>query len=238
MSETREVVVLGGTGVAGREIVRALEAAGFSARPASRSSGVDVVAGTGLAEVLAGAVAVVDAVNATRRAEEVLITGTTNAVAAAEAAGVPHYVLLAIVGSEHVPLAYYRSKVRQEALVRDGAVPSTIVRATQFHPFVAGIVRGAGRFGVLPAPSARLQPVDPRDVARTVVGTIEAGPSSPRTIVGPEVLTVAELARQAGVGRRLPVPLPGRVGRALRAGALTDEHAPRGSIAFRDRSPA
>ena len=40
-------------------------------------------------------------------------------------------------------------------------------------------------------------------------------------VAGPQVLTLSELSHIGGHGIALPVPLPPRLGRALRAGALT-----------------
>jgi uncharacterized protein YbjT (DUF2867 family) len=230
----QRVVVLGGTGVAGRAIVEALRDAGHDAVAASRSSGVDVVTGKGLADALRGADAVVDAANATKGAEAVLATGTGNAVAASRAAGVRHYVVIGIVGSDRVPLAYYRLKLRQEAVVRESGVPHTVLRATQFHQFVQDVLTSTGRLRVLPAPRARLQPLDPRDLGRAVLATLADGPGPDRAIAGPEVLTLRELAEQAGTARRLRLPVPGRTVRAVVAGGLTDETAPRGSVTFRE----
>jgi uncharacterized protein YbjT (DUF2867 family) len=226
------VVVLGGTGVAGRAIVEALSDAGHDVVSASRSGGVDVATGVGLADAFAGATTVVDAANAAKDAEAVLVTGTGNAVLAARAAGVAHYVVIGIVGADRVPLGYYRLKLRQEAIVRDGGVPHTVLRATQFHPFVRDLVRSTGRLGVLPAPRARFQPLDPRDLARAVAGAVADGPGPDRAIAGPEVLTLREIAEQTGAGRRLRIPVPGRLARAVVAGGLTDEAAPRGRVTF------
>ncbi len=228
------VVVLGGTGVAGRAIVEALAHAGHDVVSASRSSGVDVATGAGLPAALAGATVVVDAANATKGAEAVLVTGTGNAVAASRTAGIGHYVLIGIVGADRVPLGYYRLKLRQEAVVRAGGVPHTVLRATQFHPFVQDLVTRTGRLGVLPAPRARFQPLDPRDLGRAVVAAVAEGPGPDRAIAGPEVLTLREIAEQAGARRRLPIPVPGRTARAVVAGGLTDEGAPRGTLTFRE----
>ncbi len=230
----QKVVVLGGTGVAGREIVKALDAAGYEAVSASRASGVDIAAGTGLDEAFAGAHAVVDAANSMKGAKDVLVTGTANAVDAAARAGVAHYVMLGIVGSDRVPMPYYKLKMAQEAVVREGTVPFTVLRATQFHQLVSDVIAGTGKLKVLPARKALIQPVDPRDVAQATVAVIAEGPSGDRAIAGPEVHTLKELARMAGAGRRLPVWIPGRAVRSINGGGLTDRTAPRGAITFRD----
>lgn len=236
MTHSEKVVVLGGTGVAGRAIVEALTDAGYDAVPASRSSGVDLVSGDGLADAFAGASAVVDASNATtgKRSRDLLACGTSNAVEAATAAGVAHYVLLGIIGSDTVPMPYYELKMRQERIVREAALPTTVLRATQFHQFVADILDATGKLRVLPARKAPLQPIDPRDVGAAVAELIASGPSGDARIAGPEILTLGELAEQYGAGRRLPLWLPGGTVRAVKRGDLTDPTAPRGRITFRE----
>lgn len=57
-------VVLGGTGLVGSRLVRAITARGHDAVAASPSSGIDTVTGAGLAEAFDGADAVVDVTNA------------------------------------------------------------------------------------------------------------------------------------------------------------------------------
>jgi uncharacterized protein YbjT (DUF2867 family) len=46
---------------------------------------------------------------------------------------VGHHVTLSVVGADRLPESgYFRAKAAQEELVKAGAVPYTIVRATQF----------------------------------------------------------------------------------------------------------
>lgn len=235
-AHTEKVVVLGGTGVAGRAIVEALTGAGYDVVSASRASGVDLVSGQDLGPTFEGASAVVDASNATngRKARDLLTRGTSHAVEAAAAAGVPHYVLLGIIGSDAVPLPYYELKIGQEQIVRAAPLPTTVLRATQFHPLVGAVLDATGRLRVLPARRAPLQPIDPRDVGAAVAELIASGPTGDARIAGPEILTLAELAEQYGAGRRVPLWIPGAAARALSRGALTDPTTPRGRITFRE----
>lgn len=235
-TNSEKVVVLGGTGVAGRAIVDTLTGAGYDVVSASRASGVDLVGGQDLEPTFAGASAVVDASNATngKQARDLLTRGTIHAVEAAAAAGVAHYVLLGIIGSDEVPLPYYKLKIGQEQIVRAAALPTTILRATQFHQLVGAVLDATGKLRVLPARKAPLQPIDPRDVGAAVAELIAAGPTGDAKIAGPEILTLAELAEQYGAGRRLPLWIPGATVRAVSRGSLTDPTAPRGRITFRE----
>ena len=58
------IVVIGGSGRVGSNVVRRLEAKGHEAVPASPATGVNTITGEGLAEVMAGADVVVDVSNA------------------------------------------------------------------------------------------------------------------------------------------------------------------------------
>jgi uncharacterized protein YbjT (DUF2867 family) len=119
---------------------------------------------------------------------------------------------------------------RKAAAVR-GPVPWTIVRATQFHELVANILGAAARWRGVPAPRALLQPVACAEVARYVADIAEQPARRAGTsIAGPEVTELRTLARtwRSVTGRRLtliPIRVPGRVGRALRSGALTTSQA-------------
>ena len=74
-----------------------------------------------------------------------------------------------------------------------------------------------------------------------VAGVAEGAPRAGRLqVAGPQVAEARDLARtwRSVTGRRtalIPVPLPGRLGRALRSGALTDERPDvRGTVTFAD----
>lgn len=238
------IAIVGGTGTIGRHVTAELARRGHDVRVLSRSSPafpVDLTSGHGLAAALAGCAAVVDASNAQRHAREVLVEGSGRLLAAERDAGVGHHVAISIVGCDQVPIGYYRAKTEQEHVVECGPVPWTIVRATQFHELVAAMLAAAARYRVLPIPGMPMQPVAARDVGRVLAGAAETSPGSGRVeVAGPQVVSVRELARTwlAATGRSaalLPVPLPGRAGRALRAGALTAAGADvTGTLTFAD----
>jgi uncharacterized protein YbjT (DUF2867 family) len=228
------IAITGGTGTVGREVALALYDRGHEVRVLSRHCpmAIDLTDGSGLAAALEGVDAVVEASNGRRR--ELLVDGTARLLAAEAEAGVRHHVAISIVGIERAPGGYYALKREQEALVKAGAVPWTIVRATQFHPLVDRILSKPARFGVVPSGAARLQPVDPREVAQVLADAVEARPARGTSeLAGPEILTLRELARQwrrANRSRALPLRVPAP--RALREGALTSATAPRASTTF------
>lgn len=235
------IAVVGGTGTLGRAVVARLEAAGHEALPLGRHTPtpVDLTTGAGLRAALEGCAAVVDASNAQRAAGETLVEGSRRLLAAEREAGVGHHVGITIVGCHEVPMAYYRHKVAQEAVVAAGPVPWTLVRATQFHDLPDAVFGAAARYGVLPLVAGRLQSVAVDEVAAVVADVATGAPRGGEVVVaGPRVDDLRELARgwhrATGRGRvPLRLPLPGKAGRAVRAGALTaPDPDVRGTVTF------
>jgi uncharacterized protein YbjT (DUF2867 family) len=240
------IAVIGGTGTLGRHVCAELATRGHEVRPVGRSSRdfpVDLTTGDGLRTALDGCSAVVDASNATsaKRAAQVLVGGSRRLLAAEQQAGVGHHVCMSIIGCERVPMGYYKVKVEQEDVVRQGGVPYTIVRATQFHELVAAALGAAGKYRVLPVPKLQLQTVAAAEVARVVADVATGPPGRDRVqVAGPEVSTARELARtwRSVTGHPallVPVPVPGNLGRTLRSGGLTADDADvLGEITFAD----
>ncbi len=236
------IAIAGGTGTLGSLVAAELARRGHEARVLSRSAPeyrVDLATGSGLERALAGCDVVVDASNSARHAADVLVAGTRRLLAAEQAAGVRHHVCVSIVGCEKAPMGYYRVKAEQERVAAQGPVLCSLVRATQFHELVLAALTTGRRWGVLPVPRARLQPIACAEVASVVAGVAEGAPRPGRIqVAGPEVADARDLVRtwRSVTGRRtvlVPVALPGRLGRALRTGALTDERPEvRGSVTF------
>src|SRR5260221_10641508 len=237
-----KVAVVGGTGVLGAPLVAELAARGDEVRVLSRGAprtppaGLSHrpghrISGEGLPEALAGVEVVVDAANSTAKPGEVLAEGTRRLLRAGADAGVRHHIGVSIVGCDRVPLAYYKVKVEQEAAIAAGEVPWSLLRATQFHTLIAWAFGQAGRFGVVPTGSARLQPIHPPVVAARLAEVAHAEPAGrPPDVPGPEGQTLSELARAwRGAGHRAPplrVPMGGRIGRPLSETALCNPAAP------------
>ena len=55
-------------------------------------------------------------------------------------AGVQRMVLVSIIGIDRFTAGYYVAEVAQERAMLEGPVPVRILRATQFHEFVAQLV--------------------------------------------------------------------------------------------------
>lgn len=235
------IAVIGGTGTLGHHVVDQARARGHETRALSRSSPefpVDLSTGDGLERALAGVDVVIDASNAQKAAQEVLVAGSRRLLAAEQAAGVSHHVLISIVGIDRTPGGYYAAKLAQEQVVRDGPVPWTIVRATQFHELLGSVFGAVGRFKMLPVPSVPVQPIAASEAATVLLDAAEGAPRRARVeVAGPEVLDARAAARAwraAGHDAlQVPIPLPGKLGHALRAGSLTSRDPDvRGTITF------
>jgi uncharacterized protein YbjT (DUF2867 family) len=238
-----KIAVAGGTGVVGRHVVCELGARGHEAVVAARSHGVDLSTGRGLDEALIGVEAVIDVSNTTalrRRAAVAFFAATTGTLLAAEErAGVGHHVVLSIVGIDRVPLGYYRGKLRQEEICLGARVPTTVLRATQFHEFPAQLLDRASHSPLVPVPRMWAQTVAAREVAVALVAAALEPPAGRLPdLAGPRVERMEDLVRQLlhARGRRAlvaPVRLPGRAGRALaEGGLLPTADGPRGTQTF------
>jgi len=240
-----KIAIVGGTGLLGRQVTAELRERGHEVRALSRNAPtyrVDLTTGAGLDAALDGCEVVVDASNnSSRTAAATLVEGTRRLLAAGQQAGVAHHVGVSIIGCDHVPMGYYRVKTEQEDAVTRGPLPWTVVRATQFHEFVAAMLGAAARCRLVPVPRGVLQPVAVAEAARAIADAAVAGPRRARVeVAGPEVAPIRDLAvtwRRATGQRALlvPLPVPGKVGRALRDGSLTAARPDvRGTVTFAD----
>lgn len=88
-----KIVVIGGTGLIGSQVVAGLAAQGHEAIAASPSTGVDTVTGEGVREALEGAQVVVDVCNSPSYEDQAVLdffkASTSTLLAAEAAAGEP-----------------------------------------------------------------------------------------------------------------------------------------------------
>jgi uncharacterized protein YbjT (DUF2867 family) len=168
------------------------------------------------------------------------VTVARTLVRAAAGAGVGHLVLVSIVGIEEIPLGYYRQKVAVERVVRESGVPSTVLRATQFHSLVEALFTVQRRLPVVLAPTFRLQPIAVEDVAERLVELAGSAPAGRvPDIGGPQQRTVRDLGR-AWAGARgvrrpvVPLTLPGRLFGGYAAGHALVPGPPYGRRTFEE----
>jgi len=187
-----KIVVIGGTGLIGSQVIAQLVELGQEAVAASPRSGVNAVTGEGLAEALAGAHTVVDVANSPSWADDDVLqfftASSRNLLAAERDAGVQHHVALSIVGCDRLPdSGYMRAKVAQEKVIQEAGAPYTVVRATQFFEFVGGIADSMADGDTVRAPHAAFQPIAAADVATGVTRATTGDPvNGIVNIAGPE----------------------------------------------------
>jgi uncharacterized protein YbjT (DUF2867 family) len=235
------VLVTGGTGTLGRQVVPRLRAAGREVRVLSRHSreagdGIELVTGDlatgeGIDAAVEGVETIVHLAGSAKGDED----KARNLVRAASRAGAQHLVYVSVVGADRIPVVsgidramfgYFAAKLAAEKVIADSGLAWTTLRATQFHDLIVMVAQQLARLPVVLLPAGfRFQPVDAGEVAARLV---ELALGTPAGLVpdlgGPRVYGADELLRgylQAADRHRpiLPVWLPGRAARAVRAGA-------------------
>jgi uncharacterized protein YbjT (DUF2867 family) len=197
-----KIVVIGGSGLIGKKVVKNLREQGHEVLAASPSSGVNAVTGEGLAQAVAGAQVVVDVANAPSWEDKAVLeffeTSGRNLLAAEAAADVRHHVALSVVGTERLLASgYFRAKMAQENLIKASPVPYSIVRATQFFEFVGGIAQSATEGQTVRLPPALMQSIVSDDVADAVADVAVGEPLNGMIeVAGPELIRLDELVRK------------------------------------------
>jgi uncharacterized protein YbjT (DUF2867 family) len=197
-----KIVVIGGSGLIGKKLVKNLREQGHEVVAASPSSGVNTLTGEGLAEALAGAQVVVDVANSPSFEDKAVLeffeTSGRNLLAAEATAGVGHHVALSVVGTDRLLVSgYFRAKMAQENLIKASPVPYTIVRATQFFEFMGSIAQSATDGQTVRLSSALLQPIASDDVAAVMADVAVKEPVNGMVeLAGPQLIPLDELVRQ------------------------------------------
>ncbi|GAB3606203.1 NAD(P)H-binding protein [Conyzicola nivalis] len=195
------ILVTGGTGTLGRELVprlrsrdAAVEVLSRRQHPGFRTG--DLSRGDGLDAALEGIDTVVHLAAGKDQAGE-----TRGLVDAMKRHGVQRLVFISIVGIDQIPFPYYVDKLAAERTVLDSGLGVSVLRTTPFHSFAAAPFLGQRLSPVLFAPRLKIQPIDVREVAVRLADLAQGVPRGRVADVGgPSILAGHELARE--VSRR------------------------------------
>ncbi|GGK42911.1 epimerase [Deinococcus malanensis] len=220
----KSVLVTGGTGLLGRQVIPRLLAEGATVRAIARRPGPQR---PGLTWIQGDLHAPETMPRAMEGADTVLHLATQPLKASADldlaqrllqslpASDVRHLVYMSITGLERMQRApYYREKLEIERLFGASGVPLTVQRSTQFHEFIAQLLQRltVGPLALVPT-GVTLQPVAVQAVAQALVQRTLGDPAGhAQELAGPDTLTLEHLARswrgRRGGLLRLPLPVP------------------------------
>lgn len=194
-----KIVVIGGTGLIGSKVATKLRQQGHQVIAASPVIGINVITGAGLAEAMSNTDVVVDLSNSPTFEDQAVLeffqTAGHNLLAAEINAAVKHHAALSIVGTDIMQnIGYMRAKKVQEDLIRQSAVPYTIVRSTQFFEFLKGIADQATDGNQVHLSDVLFQPIAAEEVASFVAEYALGAPVNDTTeIAGPERFALYEI---------------------------------------------
>src|SRR2546423_14694704 len=136
------IAVAGATGRVGRHVVDVLNEGGHDVVAISRSNGVDVITGEGLAAALAGVEVIIDTSTGPSPeqgpATEFFLTATRNLEEEGVKAGVRRLVLVSIIGTVKNTGGYGAAKLAHERAVLAGPSPGRVPPGGPFPPFLEG----------------------------------------------------------------------------------------------------
>jgi uncharacterized protein YbjT (DUF2867 family) len=216
MERKSKIAVAGATGRAGGHVAEILEARGHEVVRMSRTTGVDVITGDGLAEALTGADCIIDATTGESPEEaaatQFFTTAARNLHEAGAAAGARRMVIISIIGCDRFTGGYMAAKRAHERAALAGPIPARILRAAQFHDLVAQLLDWGRQNGAAYVPKMRTQLVAPRTVAEVLADLATAPDDRPGSgetaamaeVAGPRVETLVEMARLVAARRGDP----------------------------------
>jgi len=204
MPSKKKIAVVGATGRVGSPTVEILRERGHEVVPVSRTTGVDMVTGDGLGEALDGVELIIDAATGPspdqEEATEFFETSARNLHQAAAERGVAEILVVSIIGCEHFSTGFYGAKVAHERAHVEGPVPVRILRAGQFHEYVAEMVKWGIQGDTAYVAEMRTQLVAAGTVAEALADLVDGADGAPRgnpvsEVAGPREENLVDVAK-------------------------------------------
>lgn len=221
-----KIAVAGGTGRVGRHVVEVMQERGHEVVPMSRSTGVNLFTGEGLAEALTGVECIIDASGGVPEGKDdaaaqdrdeaaaFFTTATRNMQQAGERAGVRLAVVVSIIGIDKLTTGHPAAKREHERAWLVGPIPVRILRSAVFHEFVPQVMEWGRQGDVVYMLKMRDQPIAARTVAETLADLATASDDGPAPgsiveIAGPRIENLVDLGVLLAAKRRDPVKVEG-----------------------------
>jgi uncharacterized protein YbjT (DUF2867 family) len=217
MRAAMKVAVAGATGRVGRHVVDVLGEQGHEVVSMSRSTGVDVITGAGLAPALEGVQCIIDTATGPSpdkdKAAAFFTTAARNLHDAGSRAGIQRMVVVSIIGIDHYTTGYNAAKIAHEQAMLAGPIPVRVLRAAQFHEFVGELMSWGRQGDVSYVPRMRTQLVAARAVAEALVALADTPgwDTTPEIteVAGPREESLVEVAGLLAVRRGEPARVEG-----------------------------
>lgn len=203
-----KILVTGATGTLGREVVARALSRGASVRalvrratdtlPAATEIAIgDLLTGDGLAAAFDDVDVVIHCATEFGPAVDAESTVARNIIEIARKGKQPHFVYISIIGVDTSAFSYFKEKLGVEQLIERSGLPFTILRATQFHPFVLKFLRSFEIGNSIRVPRGlTFQPVAEGEVAEELAkSALKPAQGLVPPIAGPEILTLEDMAR-------------------------------------------
>ncbi len=216
MQPQPKIAVAGATGRVGQHVVAVLTERGYDVVPMSRSRGVDVITGNGLAAALAGVDCIIDTATGPSPEQQAATTFFTTAAQnlhqAGQRAGVRRMIVVSIIGTDRFTSGHGFAKIAHEQAMLSGPIPVRVLRAAQFYEFVGQMVEWGTQGEVAYVPRMRIRPVAARTVAEALADLATGpgpGPTPFTEVAGPREESLVEMAALLAARRGHPSKIEG-----------------------------
>ncbi|NOW95299.1 SDR family oxidoreductase [Mucilaginibacter sp. SG564] len=205
----KNVLVTGGTGLLGREVVDQLLSINYrvsvlsSKKNAVVPAGVllikgDLASNRGLEEATQDADIIIHCASNPKDTQSVDIKGTQNLLNVIDRDKTLHFVYISIINVDKSNYSYYQTKIRVEQMIAASGIPFSVLRTTQFHNYVLSILKTLDKEnGTLAIPDGmHFQSIEVKEAATLLIDVAQREPVGlVRGVGGPELLKFEEMAK-------------------------------------------